>query len=415
MTKLNLGNDLYIHGRIGWRGLSKDEYLDFSNYKIINATALMDGYVDWNNCGFISKERYMESEEIMLKENDILISKDGTLGKIGYVKNLTSFCTVASGIFVLRNTMPDVLNFDYLYHILKSNIFKDFIRRNKALGSTISHLYQRDLANFVIDLPDYETQTAIANVLNALDSKIENNDNVNDNLQQTIQTIYDYWFTQFDFPDENGNPYRSSGGAMVLNNDLKKAIPAGWETNSLLVIADFVNGLACQKYRPKKGESSLPVIKISEMHDGITDSTELVKSTIPEKYIINNGDILFSWSASLEVMRWYGGKGGLNQHIFRVNPIKYGYNYTYLQLLNYVIHFIRIAQSRKTTMGHITADHLKQSRIAIPPREIAEKFEKIVEPLFDAMKNLEMQNYNLKNLRNWLLPMLMNGQAAIKE
>ena len=239
--------------------------------------------------------------------------------------------------------------------------------------------------------------------------------NINDNLQQTIQTIYDYWFTQFDFPDENGNPYRSSGGAMVLNNDLKKAIPAGWETNSLLVIADFVNGLACQKYRPKKGESSLPVIKISEMHDGITDSTELVKSTIPEKYIINNGDILFSWSASLEVMRWYGGKGGLNQHIFRVNPIKYGYNYTYLQLLNYVIHFIRIAQSRKTTMGHITADHLKQSRIAIPPREIAEKFEKIVEPLFDAMKNLEMQNYNLKNLRNWLLPMLMNGQAAIKE
>ena len=186
MTKLNLGNDLYIHGRIGWRGLSKDEYLDFSNYKIINATALMDGYVDWNNCGFISKERYMESEEIMLKENDILISKDGTFGKIGYVKNLTSFCTVASGIFVLRNTMPDVLNFDYLYHILKSNIFKDFIRRNKALGSTISHLYQRDLANFVIDLPDYETQTAIANVLNALDSKIENNDNVNDNLSYSL-------------------------------------------------------------------------------------------------------------------------------------------------------------------------------------------------------------------------------------
>ena len=87
MSKLNLGNDLYLKGRIGWRGLSKDEYLDYSNYKIINATSLMDGYVDWSKCGYISKERYEESEEIMLQENDILISKDGTLGKIGYVKN----------------------------------------------------------------------------------------------------------------------------------------------------------------------------------------------------------------------------------------------------------------------------------------------------------------------------------------
>lgn len=127
MSKFNLGNDIYIKGRIGWRGLSKDEYLEKGKYKIINATALMDGYIDWDNCGFISKERYEESDEIILQENDILISKDGTLGKVGYVKNLTMLCTVASGIFLLRNTIPDKLNFDYLYHILKSNIFKDFI------------------------------------------------------------------------------------------------------------------------------------------------------------------------------------------------------------------------------------------------------------------------------------------------
>ena len=123
MSKLNLGKDLYIKGRIGWRGLSKNEYLKKSKYRIINATALMDGFIDWDNCGFISKERYEESEEIMLKENDILISKDGTIGKIGYVKNMKDPCTVASGIFVVRNTKPEILDFDYLYHILKSNIF----------------------------------------------------------------------------------------------------------------------------------------------------------------------------------------------------------------------------------------------------------------------------------------------------
>lgn len=183
MSKLNLGTDLYLKGRIGWRGLSKDEYLDYSDYKIINATSLMDGYVDWSKCGYITKERYEESEEIMLQENDILISKDGTLGKIGFVKNLEKCCTVSSGIFVLRNTKPELVDFNYLYHILKSGIFKDFIRRNKAQGSTIPHLYQRDLSNFELELPPLETQQYIANILDSIDSQIERNNNMVQKLQ----------------------------------------------------------------------------------------------------------------------------------------------------------------------------------------------------------------------------------------
>ena len=185
MLKLNLGRDLYIRGRIGWRGLSKDEYLSKSEYRIINATALMDGYIDWENCGYISKERYEESSEIKLEEGDILVSKDGTLGKIGYVKNIPGDCTVASGIFVLRNTMKEILDFDYLYHILKSFIFKDFIRRNKAQGSTIPHLYQRDLENFEIEVPDIDEQKKVAKVLNILDRKIAVNNEINDNLYQS--------------------------------------------------------------------------------------------------------------------------------------------------------------------------------------------------------------------------------------
>ena len=189
MSRFNLGKDLYIKGRIGWRGLNKDEYLSESDYKIINATALMDGYVDWNNCGYITKERYDESPEIMLKEGDILISKDGTLGKIGYVKDLKGYCTVASGIFVVRNTKPDIVDFDYLYHILKSNIFKDFIRRNKASGSTINHLYERELVNFELDLPSVEEQRKVAKILNDIDRKIAVNNDINDNLQQTYDMV----------------------------------------------------------------------------------------------------------------------------------------------------------------------------------------------------------------------------------
>jgi len=182
INKINIGKDLYLKGRIGWKGLKKSEYIDNSDYGIINALALDDGKVDWQKCGFITKERYDESPEIMLKENDILISKDGTIGKIGYVKNLTFNCTVASGVFVLRNKKNNELNFDYLYHLLKSDIFKKFIESKKAAGSTISHLYQVDLEKFEIEAPDMPTQNRIAEFLNAIDNRIEINNKINDNL-----------------------------------------------------------------------------------------------------------------------------------------------------------------------------------------------------------------------------------------
>lgn len=415
MGNLNLGRDLYLKGRIGWQGLSKDEYLNKSGYKIINATALMDGYINWDNCGYISKERYDEAKEIQLQEDDILISKDGTIGKVGYVKNLSMPCSVASGIFVLRNTAKDKVDFEYLYHLLKSQIFKDFIRRNKALGSTIAHLYQRDLENFDLELPCIENQKKISCLLSAIDSKIELNKKISTLLEEQAKTLYDYWFTQFDFPDENGKPYKSSGGKMVWNEELKREIPEGWKVGNLYEIAYFTNGLACQRFRPEKGDKGLNVIKIKEMHTGITPDTELVSSAIPNKYVINTGDILFSWSATLEVMYWHGEKAGLNQHIFKVEP-KNGLptEYVYQQLSNYVVNFVAMADSRKTTMGHITSDHINQSRIPIAPKHLAEKFSSQVNSLRNLVFNASKENSALASLRDFLLPLLMNGQCSIK-
>ena len=222
MNKVNVGNDLYLKGRIGWRGLSKDEYLDHSSYCIINATSLLDNKINWDNCGYISKERFDESEEIILQEDDILISKDGTLGKIGFVKDKPENATVASGIFVLRNTKQDVLDTTYLYHFLKSNIFKDFIKRNKADGSTINHLYQRDLARLDLDLPSLKEQKNIGYILSTIDEKIETNNKINKELEKLAKTLYDYWFIQFDFPDENKRPLISRIFAL-LNNPFRLA------------------------------------------------------------------------------------------------------------------------------------------------------------------------------------------------
>ena len=238
---------------------------------------------------------------------------------------------------------------------------------------------------------------------------------INDYLEEMAKTIYDYWFVQFEFPDENGNPYKSTGGKMSRTKDFGLA-PCGWKFGNLYDIAEFINGLACQKYRPMEDEASLPVIKIKEMHDGISSDTERVKVTIPEKNIVNTGDILFSWSASLEVQHWAGTTGGLNQHIFKVIPKKgYSSSYVYHQLQAHVIKFIQMADARKTTMGHITSDHLRQSIIVLPPENIVRNFSQQVDDIHAEINHINIENHRLSQLRDWLLPMLMNGQATIED
>lgn len=153
------------------------------------------------------------------------------------------------------------------------------------------------------------------------------------------------------------------------------------------------------------------------MHDGMSSETEWVRADIPEGVKVYDGDVLFSWSASLEVMLWAFGNGGLNQHIFKVTS-KNGYprSFYYYQLLHYIGVFKQMADARKTTMGHITQDHLKQSTIALPPNvEIANKLEEKIKPIFDAIIKNNQQIITLTAQRDTLLPLLMNGQATVGE
>ena len=237
---------------------------------------------------------------------------------------------------------------------------------------------------------------------------------INDNLEKIAKQLYDYWFVQFDFPDENGRPYKSSGGEMVWNEKLKRKIPKGWYCGTLLDIAEYTNGLACQRFRPID-DNKLPVIKIKEMHDGLSSETEWVRSDIPESVKVYDGDVLFSWSASLEVMLWAYGNGGLNQHIFKVTS-KNGFprSFYFYQLIDYIGNFKRMTEARKTTMGHITQDHLKQSTIALPQDvDIANELEKRLCPIFDTIVRNCQEIMNLTKQRDELLPLLMNGQASV--
>lgn len=154
-NKASLGDYLYIKGRIGWKGLKKEEYLSESEYHIINGESLTVTGIDWNKAGYISEERYIESPEIMLQEGDILISKDGTIGKIGYVNKLDKPTSVASGIFVVRNLKPEEVSTVFIYCLLNSDYFKSFIA-SRTEGSVIPHLYQKDFVTLEIPILSQE-------------------------------------------------------------------------------------------------------------------------------------------------------------------------------------------------------------------------------------------------------------------
>ena len=397
MSNLNLGRDLYLKGRIGWRGLSKDEYLSVSDYRIINATALMDGFVDWDNCGYISKERYDESPEIMLQEGDLLISKDGTLGKIGYVKGITKPCTVASGIFVLRNTIPDVLNFDYLYHVLKSHIFKGFIARNQALGSTISHLYQSDLENFEMELPSLDDQELIASVLNTIDAKIANNNAICSNLEAMAKLLYDYWFVQFDFPDENGNPYKSSGGKMVWNDELKREIPAGWEVKPLDNIIT----------ESSKSTVQVNGAKVDGIYPFFTSGSAILAY---DQYFVDGFHCFLNTGGNPDI-KGYKGKCAYSTDTWCIDAGKYSYfMYQYFMLIMPQFEQLFFAGSG---LKHLQKDALKKQCVVLPSDEVIGEFNDVLDDLWDKRTECFLENQQLASFRDFLLPMLMNGQVKV--
>lgn len=355
-------------------------------------------------------------ENFILSKGDIITPlTEQTIGLLGATARIPeSGKYIQSQDVALIRCKEGLLYPNYCYYLISSKMVRNQLSA-AAQQTKIRHTSPDKIKDCIVCIPSYEEQVRIGDLLVEIDEKINLNKSINHNLEAIAKQLYDYWFVQFDFPNTEGKPYKSSGGKMVWNEKLKREIPEEWHCGNLFEIATFTNGLACQKFRPKDGEVPLPVIKIREMHDGISSDTEEVSPNIPESVKVYNGDVLFSWSASLEVMLWACGLGGLNQHIFKVTSANdFPKSFYYFQLLNYVDVFKKMAEARKTTMGHITQDHLQQSTIAIPDnKDIVDKFEKRISPIFAQMVKLQEEIQQLSKQRDELLPLLMNGQASL--
>ena len=385
-----------------------------SGYPVINVKNIGIGNIIDNDIDFISEETRARLSEHIIHEGDIVFARKGSVERHAYVRKEHDGWVQGSDCIKARITDDtDPRYISYFLHL-------DYVKQqllNKAVGSTMPSMNTDILKDISIALPDKpEDGTTIANFLDKISNKIDNNQRIISTLESLSKTLYDYYFLQFDFPDEKGRPYKSSGGKMEYNAELGREIPAGWKVDNLYHIANYENGLACQKHRPKGNEPSFPVVKIREIHDGISSDTERVSQNIPLENIIEDGDILFSWSATLEINYWVGGKAGLNQHIFKVYPKDdFCKEFVYHQLKDYIVNFKRIAEARKTTMGHITKDHLVQSRIVIPHSKILDYYSKKASPIHKKIISCQQENRHLTALRDFLLPLLMNGQVGFKK
>ena len=215
---------------------------------------------------------------------------------------------------------------------------------------------------------------------------------VNENLEQQAQAIFANEFLSLE------------------------SLPDGWKRGSLIDIADYLNGLAMQKYRPAADEVGIPVLKIKELRQGCCDATsELCSPNIKTNYIIHDGDVIFSWSGSLLVDFWCGGTCGLNQHLFKVTSSEYDKWFYYAWTKHHLERFIAVAADKATTMGHIKRDELSKTEVLIPNEADYNRIGSLLHPIYDLIITNRIESKNLAETRDTLLPKLMSGEIDISE
>jgi type I restriction enzyme S subunit len=329
--------------------------------------------------------------DYLIEAPGIIIGRKGTVGKVQLAKN--NFYPIDTTFYIDRySTAEDILFLYYRFQLcgfseMNSDAAVPGLNRNAAINQKIK-------------LPLIGTQQKIATILSAYDDLIENNLKRIKLLEEMAQITYEEWFVRLKFPSHETTPM-----------DLETDLPLGWERRSLLSVADFLNGFA---FKPEDlGENGYPIIKIKEIKNGVESSTPRNEGKDnPDKYIVNEGDILFSWSASLEVVIWQYETGLLNQHLFKVMPnCDIPKSFLFLALRESLPIFDNLTTG--ATMKHIKRKELDFVKIVVPHKDLLDEFNKFADSTFQAVLNLNRQIRFLKEARDILLPRLMTGMIDV--
>ncbi len=390
---------------------------------------MRSGSIDYTNSDFISEENYerlfskSSSSTRNLQKDDILFSIIGTIGNVYKYKSDDKF-GVSSSVAILR-PIKEKITADYLFWILRSSTFRKIINLRKG-GSVQGYTSLPLLSDTYIPIHlDIKEQSKIASILSTLDDKISLNNRINSELEEMAKTLYNYWFVQFDFPNDKGKPYKASGGKMVFNEVLKREIPKGWEVNSLSDIGKLTRGVTYSKTDITKSDdpNSIPILRATNINNSTIDLDDMVyvpKHLVSENQKLDKFDIVITMSS--------GSKDhiGKNAFFYFDSEASYGAFCAKISvsknILFYTNIFLHSTGFRQyisnvclgTNINNLTGDHINNCKILVPNDVILSKFENVVSDLYENIGNNLKQNQELIQLRDFLLPLLMNGQVRVK-
>ena len=386
---------------MAWKTVRADEFCSFvtdgthdspkpqsQGRKLITSKHLKGDHIDFDSANWISEGDYQKIiARSAVEQWDILFSMIGTIGTIYLEKSpIVEYACKNMGVFKFAGNAENAF---WMYYYLKSPQAKEYIQSHLR-GSTQAYVPLGSLREMPVSIPDRETRNRVVSLLKPLDEKIAINRAINDNLQQQAKAIFSKEFLTLE------------------------TLPIGWERASLIDIADYLNGLAMQKYRPTADETGIPVLKIKELRQGCCDdNSELCSPNIKSEYIIHDGDVIFSWSGSLLVDFWCGGICGLNQHLFKVTSSNYDKWFYYSWTKHHLDRFVAVAADKATTMGHIKRDELAKAEVLIPNEADYKRIRTLLQPIYDLIITNRIENKRLAKIRNTLLPKLMSGELDV--
>ena len=342
----------------------------------------------------------------------VILGRKGAYRGVHYSSD--PFFVIDTAYYVVPKTDLDMR---WLYYAIIHHQLGQIDDGSPIPSTTRAAVYPREMV-----VPEPDEQRAIAGVLGALDDKIEQNRRTARALERLARTIFRAWFVDF-------KPIKAKAVGATSFPTIPQVVfdalplrfvdseigpvPEGWELRPIATIATFLNGLALQKYPPRGDGEDLRVIKIAELRKGSAEGAAWANSDVAERYVIGDHDLLFSWSGTLVAEFWFGGKGALNQHLFKVTSSHFPSWFCLLWIRQHLPWFRAIAASKATTMGHIKRGHLQETPVVVPPKEVLHEANEVIGPIYHLFGQLMIESRMLAAMRDVLLPKLLSGEARV--
>ena len=383
----------------------------------------IDGGFQFDHADRFPEQDLAKVGDKVSQPSDVVFTSKGTVGRLAFVRETTPRFVYAPQLCFWRSLAPDVIDARWLYYWMCGGEFRQQISGAKGQTDMADYVSLTDQRQMAITVPPSSIQRAIAGVLGALDDKIEQNRQTARALERLARAIFRAWFVDFEpvkakaagatsFPSIPQSVFESLP-TRFIDSEIGP-VPEKWELKPIATIATFLNGLALQKYPPRGDGEDLRVIKIAQLRKGSAESAAWANSDVAEQYVIGDRDLLFSWSGTLEAEFWFGGKGALNQHLFKVTSSHFPSWFCFLWIRQHLPWFRAIAASKATTMGHIKRGHLQETPVVVPPNEVLHEANEVIGQIYDLFGQLMIESRKLAAMRDVLLPKLLSGEVRVR-